>query len=756
MASIRRRKNRFNSLVINGAHTSDLVGLKAGAVKYFKEIFEEEYPTRPYFEGLEFRKLCQQNSEMLISPFTSEEIDKAVASCDSQKSPGPDGFKFSFIKNSWEIIKSDIYAMISEFWKTGTLPKGCNTALVALIPKVELPTGFKDFRPISMIGCLYKILSKLLARRLQQVMGQIVGPYQASFIKGRQILDGALVAGEIIDTCRQNKAKALILKIDFHKAFDSVAWSFLEWVMNQMGFPGTWSRWMKSCVTSASSSIIVNGSPTAPFKLHRGLRQGDPLSPLLFDLVAEVLSLVIRKAESLNLLYGLPVCNGGIKISHLLYADDTIIFCPPDIDILMNIKKSLIAFYLASGLKVNFFKSSLMGINLDNSWLDDAAMALQCKRGTLPFDYLGLPIGGSSSRIAAWDPIILRMEKKLASWKGKTLSIGGRLALIKSSLCSLPLYFMSLFPIPKGVIQKINKIQRTFLWSGSNDSKFMPLMAWKKLELPKFLGGLGIGNLHHRNLSLLLKWIWRFFFEPKALWRQVVQCKYKYDDSLIIANLQPPNKGGPWRNICRTIFSHDTAKSFLKDKIRKAVGNGEHTKFWLECWIGSSPLKVCFPRLFSIASNQNASIASLGLWDGLTWTWSFTWTRHLRPRDLDERHILSLLLEQVVLSPYENDSLIWAPDKSGSFSVKSASKELAKSSCPSSHDVIKGVWRGLVPPRIELFLWFSMLDKINTIEKLLRCGIIPMADASCIFCKSQVESSDHLFIHCPLSWTLWG
>lgn len=177
---------------------------------------------------------------------------------------------------------------------------------------------------------------------------------------------------------------------------------------------------MNACVTSASASILVNGSPTPPFKLHRGLRQGDPLSPLLFDLVAEVLSLVFRKAESLGLLHGIPVSNGGIKISHLQYADDTIIFCPPDLDVLLNIKKSLIVFHLTSGLKVNFFKSSLMGVNLDDTWLDNAATALQRKRGSLPFDYLGLPIGGSSSRIARWDPIILKMEKNSPHGKVKS------------------------------------------------------------------------------------------------------------------------------------------------------------------------------------------------------------------------------------------------------------------------------------------------------------------------------------------------
>lgn len=167
-------------------------------------------------------------------------------------------------------------------------------------------------------------------------------------------MDGALVVGELIEMCKRRKISSIILKLDFHKAFDFRSWEFLDWTLEQMGFPLTWRKWIRSCTTSVGVSILINGSPMTSFKLHRDLRQGDPLSPFLFDLVIETLSLLIQRASKLQLWKGVEVGNGGLKLTHLQYADDTILFCPPNMDYLLNIKKTLILFHLCSGLQVNF------------------------------------------------------------------------------------------------------------------------------------------------------------------------------------------------------------------------------------------------------------------------------------------------------------------------------------------------------------------------------------------------------------------
>ena len=454
------------------------------------------------------------------------------------KPPGPDGFNFKFIKSSWDTLKHDIYAMVRKFWASSIIkPKGSNVAYITLIPKVANPKSFKEYLPISMVGCMYKIIAKVMARRLQGVMSSLIGPLQFSYVEGRQTMDSALVASEVIDMCRRKKIEALLLKVDFHKAYDSVSWSFLHWVLTQMQFPRQWCKWVMACVTSASASILINGSPSRPFKLHRGLRQGDPLSPFLFVLIVEALNRIIMKATSSNAWKGIECSKNGPMISHLQFADDTLIFSDASIESLKNIKSALIAFHLASGLQVNFHKSSIMGINTSDSWLKNAANFLLCKVGTIPFTYLGLPIGGNPSRIQVWDPVIEKISKKIATWKGRMLSIGGRITLIKSSLSNLPIYFMSIFPMPKGVIEKINKLIRQFLWCSSPEKKVLPFASWNLIQAPKFYGGLGLGSIMLKNLSLLSKWVWRLFSNLEDLWCKLIKCKYNYPSTLFTADV---------------------------------------------------------------------------------------------------------------------------------------------------------------------------------------------------------------------------
>ncbi|KAL4594155.1 hypothetical protein ACB092_12G000800 [Castanea dentata] len=213
-----------------------------------------------------------------------------------------------------------------------------------------------------------------------------------------------------------------------------------------------------------------------------------------------------------------PIVGGGLHISHLLFADDTILFCDASRDQLLYIHVVLIFFEAITGLKVNVGKSEIVPTGEVGN-LDVLARILCCKVGCLPMTYLGMPLGAHYKVSSIWNPIIERMEKKLLGWKRLYLSKRNRLTLLKSTLSSLPTYYLSLFTILQHVADRLERIQRNFLWGRSTDVFKYSLVAWEKVVWPMEAGDLGIWRIGLFNQALLGKWFWHFGKEATHLWR---------------------------------------------------------------------------------------------------------------------------------------------------------------------------------------------------------------------------------------------
>ena len=211
------------------------------------------------------------------------------------------------------------------FHRHSMFERSLNASFLTLIPKKCNAVNIKDFHPISLVGSVYKLLSKV-----RVVLDNLISETQNSFVGGRQILDSVLIANECLDSRLKSRLPGVVCKLDIEKAYDHVNWEALFYLLDRMGFGLKWNGWIKACVTSIHFSVLVNGSPEGFFGSSRGLRQGDPLSPLLFLLIMEVLSRILKKSEENNLIRGFhvrAVNSVGVQISHLLFTNDAILFC---------------------------------------------------------------------------------------------------------------------------------------------------------------------------------------------------------------------------------------------------------------------------------------------------------------------------------------------------------------------------------------------------------------------------------------------
>ncbi|GJV06109.1 RNA-directed DNA polymerase, eukaryota [Tanacetum coccineum] len=278
----------------------------------------------------------------------------------------------SSYRKYWNLIDYDVVAAVTSFFSTGSFPPGCNSSFIALIPKTQEAKMVKDFRHISLIGSMYKIITKILANPLSLIISELLSDVQSAFVSNQQILDGPFILNELLSWCKHKNTKALIFKIDFEKAFDS----------------------------------------------------GDPLSPFLFILIMGSLHLFFNNVMKAGLYNGIYI-DDSLSLSHLFYADDVIFVGKWNLSNLSTIVNVLNLFYLATSLKINLHKSKLMGIGIPHDVVASAARSIGCSTLHTYFNYLRVKVRGIMSRLSSWDDVVAKLSSRLSKWKLKTLSIGG-------------------------------------------------------------------------------------------------------------------------------------------------------------------------------------------------------------------------------------------------------------------------------------------------------------------------------------------
>ncbi|XP_031111845.1 uncharacterized protein LOC116015819 [Ipomoea triloba] len=697
-------------------------------MRYFSEIFKSTSSSDNFFQRVQNRITEDMNCR-LLRPFTHEEVKEALFEMAPDKAPGPDGMTPAFYQRFWKVVGHDLSCFILNCLHTCSIPNGLNDTNIVLIPKKKLPESVADLRPIALCKVAYKVLAKMLANRMKEVLDFVISPTQSAFVKNRLLSDNIIVAGEVgyyLRRTRQGNTGWAALKLDMAKAYDKMEWSFLEGMLTALGFAPAWIQLVLLCVTTIRYNVMVNGEPIGTVIPSRGIRQGDPLSPYLFIICAEGLSILLNQAESRGDIHGIRVARGAPSVSHLLFADDSLLFfkaCEREVQV---VKNSLDVYCAASGQTINYNKSNItFSANTPDAIKAHIATSLGVCLATDLGKYLGLPSCLGRSKSATLRFLEQRIRDRITGWRNKCISRAGKEILLKCIAQALPIFTMSMYLLPRNICDNLERLMNRFWWeSGGTTSKGVSWLSWSRLCLPKCLGGMGFKKLHEFNLSLLAKQGWRLLIYPNSLVSRILKARYYPSSDFVDAQIGS-NSSYIWRSIL-------AGKALLREGVVRRVGDGKDTKIWGWPWLADSST----PMLHTPVAEElkDACVSGLlnesGAWDSEVVKDLFL--------DSDVNRILSTLV-----APHIEDTWRWKGDIRGMYSVRHDYKLLMAETLHSDPQLQFIEWKKLwllpVPPKVKNFLWRCMRDILPVRETLKRHV---WAGGGFSFCSGALETME--------------
>eukprot|EP00253_Pinus_taeda_P005642 PITA_05642 len=473
MIQHRQRNKIFSIKNQEGQHILEHEEIKKVSVNHFKTLLTETQDNRTEAITIlckEIPKLVTRDQNLaLMRKVTREEVEKIVRNMKRNKAPGPDRYTVEFYQAGWYLLAEE---------------------------------------------------------RLKTILPNIISPEQIGFVEGRQILDGLVVAQEVIHTLKTKKEKGMLIKLDLSKAYDRLNWKYLEAILQAFGFCNRWVKWVLSMISTPNFSILLNGAPSTTFNASRGIRQGDPLSPFLFIIAAEGLGRYFKKELRERKIQGLRLWSNHTTVSHQQFIDDIMIYCKVSLNEVRRIKKILEVFMKGSGMEVNKEKSRTFFFNTVEPIRNHLTRTLDFRKGELPTKYLGTMLDSSSLKIGNWKSIVEKIMKRLDNWSFRTLNLAARVVLLKSTIQAIPIYPLSVMAAPKGICNKLIEIYRKFLWGGPKQQNKWALCSWDSLTKSKEKGGLGLRDPSILNQVLAAKLRWRWMQGGKDLWKEIWIAKY--------------------------------------------------------------------------------------------------------------------------------------------------------------------------------------------------------------------------------------
>ena len=395
-------------------------------------------------------------------PLTLAECTRALKLLANNKSPGSDGFTTNFYKFFWIDIKEILFDSFEYSLEHNTLSSDQKRGILNLLPKENKDLRYlANWRPISLLQTDYKILTKALALRLQNVLPNIISSDQVGYIKGRYIGENVRTLEDLITYTEKCQIPGYLVLIDFKKAFDSIEWNFLLKTLHKFNFGPQFIKWIKILYYDISSCVGNNGYYSNYFKLSRGIRQGCPISALLFLMVAEIIAIKLRQCNNIK---GLTIDGATYKIKML--ADDTSLILKDMTSIELAIKEFQ-TFSKCSGLQLNLEKTEIIpiGTNINKQHMMPLSLSkINIRNGC--FKTLGVWFSRNIKEMISlnFEERLEEMRKLLFIWNTRNLSLKGRITVIKSLVLPKITFLFSLIYVPKDILDRIQKLLTDFLW----------------------------------------------------------------------------------------------------------------------------------------------------------------------------------------------------------------------------------------------------------------------------------------------------
>ena len=486
--------------------------------KYYKNLYSSKLNQNDISEDFlknlqkDIPKLNDIEKNLCDEILTIEECGKALKLLPNNKSPGSDGYTTNFYKFFWPDIKILLFNSFIYSFAKGSLTQNQKLGILNLLPKKDKDLRYlANWRPVSLLNTDYKILTKVFAIRLQKVIPSIINHDQVGYLKGRYIGQNIRIIFDLLKYSDLNDIEAFLVQVDFEKAFDSIEWPFLFKCLESFNFGENFNQWVKIFYNNISSCVGNNGHYSNYFKLSRSIRQGCPISALLFILVAEMLAIKIRREETIE---GISINETEFKLS--MMADDTTLILK-NIDSLDKAINIFEQFRKCSGLKLNLNKTEIIPIGKSKRIqinLPNHLSKIKIKHG--PFKALGVWFASTQSEITSLnlDDRIKNMETTINIWKGRCLSLKGKITIIKTIVVPQIQFLFSMISIEDITIKRIEKILYSFIWP-NNVHKIKKNTIISPIEL----GGLGMIDIKSCNLTAKGSWIRRLLGHENSKWK---------------------------------------------------------------------------------------------------------------------------------------------------------------------------------------------------------------------------------------------